>query len=193
MGPLNPRDILNTLIEGNARFATGRLIERNISIAHRYNLLKKQRPKAVVLTCADSRVAPEIIFDATLGDLFVIRNAGNLADTLVIESIGYGISHLNINLVIVLGHTHCGAVTEAVKIPTISPEHGQIANRLKPAIANAHKYDDDIINGTVIANIYRTIGTLSTSPDLLAPIKTNQIYVRGALYRLEDGLVQLLE
>ncbi len=193
MSPLKPTDILSILLKGNARFASGRPAQRNITNDSRSQLVKKQQPQAAILACSDSRVVPEFIFDVALGDIFVIRTAGNLADTLVLESLEYGINHLNIRLLIVLGHTLCGAITEAVKIADITSKNSHIANKLKPAIDTAHQYDNNIITGTVLANIHNTVDTLSANLDLYEDEKANRVHVQGALYRLEDGLVELVK
>ena len=125
---------LDTLSEGNARFFTGRFKGPDTSPEHRKNLLRGQQPMAAVISCADSRVSPEIIFDQGLGDLFILRTAGNLVDQLELESIDYAVQHLSVSVVLILGHTHCGAVTTVSGLKEITPDDGKIANLLKPPL-----------------------------------------------------------
>lgn len=110
-----PEVALQRLKAGNERFAADRLAKRDIGGQRRAELAKGQHPFAVILTCADSRVAPELIFDQGLGDLFVLRVAGNITDPALIGSIEYGVEHLHAPLVVVLGHTECGAVKAALE------------------------------------------------------------------------------
>jgi carbonic anhydrase len=105
---------LKFLKDGNARFAQGKLAARDIGAQRRAALAKGQHPFAVVLACADSRVAPELVFDQGLGDLFVLRVAGNIADPFVLGSIEYAVEHLHAPLIVVLGHENCGAVAAAL-------------------------------------------------------------------------------
>ncbi len=107
-------DALKLLKDGNARFSAGTASHPNASRERIAQTSGSQAPFAVVLTCSDSRVAPEVIFDRGIGDLFVVRDAGNVVDPLVIGSIEYGVGHLKAPLVVVMGHTNCGAVSAAV-------------------------------------------------------------------------------
>ena len=107
-------DALAQLVEGNRRFVSGEVARPHQSAARRAELAKGQAPVAIVLTCSDSRVAPELYFDQGLGDLFVIRNAGNVLDDHVLGSIEYAVEHLHVPLLIVIGHEKCGAVSAAV-------------------------------------------------------------------------------
>ena len=106
---------LQKLIDGNNRFITKNSIHPNISEETRISLVKKQTPFATVITCSDSRVPPEIIFDVGLGDIFVIRTAGHILTNAGLATLEYAIHHLHTKLILVMGHTHCGAVKSAVK------------------------------------------------------------------------------
>ena len=112
---LSPQDAWARLRAGNARFVDGRPEHPNQSFAHRIEVAKGQHPYAIVLTCSDSRVPPEILFDTGLGDIFVIRVAGNTADDAAIASMEYAVEHLHVPLIVVLGHERCGAVQAAVQ------------------------------------------------------------------------------
>ncbi len=186
------KTIFKTLMDGNARFVSGRTKGPDTSLEHRKSLLKGQQPLAVVVSCSDSRVSPEIIFDLGLGDLFVIRTAGNLVDRLALESISFGVNHLGVRFVLVLGHSRCGAVTEAVKLDRITPEHGKIANLLKPAIADGHHFNQDPVEGAILANINRTVSSLTQSLPLSSLAVDKKLLICGAIYRLEDGRIHFI-
>ena len=115
---MNAHNAIELLKAGNARFISGALSPKEDYAEDRKRLAEGQHPFAVVLCCSDSRVAPEIIFDQKLGDLFVIRNAGNVVDDDVLGSIEYAVEHLGTPLVVVLGHSCCGAVTATFQVAT---------------------------------------------------------------------------
>ena len=112
--PVTSEDAIKRLAEGNSRFATDNMIHPHMGRERRNELLAGQQPFAVVLTCSDSRVPPELLFDCGLGDIFVVRVAGNIIDEAALGSIQYAVCHLNCPLVVVLGHDKCGAVTAAL-------------------------------------------------------------------------------
>lgn len=192
MENLKFKEILNTLSEGNARFVSGRYKGPDTSPAHRKLLLKGQRPMAAMVACADSRVSPEIIFDQGLGDLFIVRTAGNLVDQLEIESITYSVRHLAVPVVLILGHTRCGAVTVAAGLKEITPDNGKIANALKPAIKNAHHFSQDPIEGAVLANITRTVSRLNQMEQFATLVAEQTLLICGAIYQLENGRVRFI-
>ncbi|MBR4392301.1 MAG: carbonic anhydrase [Bacteroidales bacterium] len=130
----NSQKALELLKEGNARFVSGNLAPKDHYDEDRQRLSQGQHPFAVVLCCSDSRVVPEILFDQKLGDLFVIRNAGNVVDDDVLGSIEYAVEHLESPLVIVLGHSDCGAVTATCQGGELPGHIVEIAKRIKPSI-----------------------------------------------------------
>ena len=139
----DPQKAIETLTSGNARFVAGTLTQKDDYAALREQLSAGQHPFAVVLCCSDSRVAPEIIFDQKLGDLFVIRNAGNVIDKHVLGSIEYAVEHLGASLVVVMGHSCCGAVT-ATRMGEALPDNIMaIARRIKPSIDTSCCIDDN--------------------------------------------------
>ena len=192
MENLKFKEILNTLSEGNARFVSGRYKGPDTSPAHRKSLLKGQRPMAAMVACADSRVSPEIIFDQGLGDLFIVRTAGNLVDQLALESIAYSVRHLAVPVVLILGHTRCGAVTLTAVLKNITPDHGKIANALKPAIENAYHFSQDPIEGAVLANVTRTVSRLNQMEQFATLVAEQTLLICGAIYHLEDGKVRFI-
>ena len=139
----NTQQALDQLKSGNDRFISGTLTPKDDYAALREQLSAGQHPFAVVLCCSDSRVVPEIIFDQKLGDLFVIRNAGNVVDKHVLGSIEYAVEHLGAPLVVVMGHSCCGAVT-ATRLGEALPDNIMaIARRIKPSIDTSCCIDDN--------------------------------------------------
>ena len=134
---------LEILKEGNARFVSGALTPKDDYAELREKLNAGQQPFAVVLCCSDSRIAPEIIFDQKLGDLFVIRNAGNVVDEDVLGSIEYAVEHLGTPLVVVLGHSSCGAVTATCQGGELPGHIIDIAQRIRPSISTGCCIDDN--------------------------------------------------
>ena len=134
---------LDLLKAGNTRFVSGALTPKDDYAELREQLSKGQHPFAVVLCCSDSRVAPEIIFDQKLGDLFVIRNAGNVVDEDVLGSIEYAVEHLGTQLVVVLGHSSCGAVTATCQGGDLPGHILYLAKRIQPAISTSCRIDDN--------------------------------------------------
>lgn len=184
--------ILDVLMEGNTRYASGRYRGPDTSPAYRKRLLKGQRPMAVVVACSDSRVSPEIIFDLGLGDLFVVRTAGNLVDELELESIDFAVHHLAVPLVLILGHTRCGAVTAAAELKKTTSTDGKIAHFLNPAIKNAHHFSQDLIEGAILANIAETVSRLNRTDRFAVLVARQALWICGGVYHLEDGKVRFI-
>jgi carbonic anhydrase len=134
---------IQSLKAGNERFITGNLSNKDTYAEDRKVLCEGQHPFAVVLCCSDSRVAPEIIFDQRLGDLFVIRNAGNVVDEDVLGSVEYAVDHLETPLVVVLGHSSCGAVTATCQGSDLPGHILDLAKRIKPSISTNCCIDDN--------------------------------------------------
>lgn len=134
---------LLSLKAGNARFVSGALTPKDDYATLREKLSTGQHPFAVVLCCSDSRVAPEILFDQKLGDLFVIRNAGNVVDEDVLGSIEYAVEHLGTPLVVVMGHSCCGAVTATCQGGELPGHILDLAKRIKPSVSTNCCIDDN--------------------------------------------------
>jgi len=171
---------LQYLKDGNKRFIENQGAVRNTNAKDREILKGGQNPFAVIITCSDSRVPPEIYFDLKLGDIFVIRNAGNIADSTVLGSIEYAVEHLKSPLVVVVGHSHCGAVTGAFSGGEYPENLQTIINAICPAIKGI---------GTVDEAIHANINSV------VKHIKENKIVehmgakVIGAYYNIESGEV----
>lgn len=152
-----------------------------------------QQPFAVILTCSDSRVPPEILFDQGIGDLFVVRNAGNVLDDIVEGSIAYAIEHLGVPLVVVLGHTRCGAVTAAIKSADADGKIGAVVRVLQPAVLSARDVPGDAVLNTAAANVRLNVAHLHSEPAAMSgDVEDEAPRIIGALYHLDTGVVEWL-
>ena len=180
---MDSEQALDLLKAGNARFVSGALTSKDDYAALREELSAGQHPFAVVLCCSDSRVAPEIIFDQKLGNLFVIRNAGNVIDKHVLGSIEYAVEHLGTSLVVVMGHSSCGAVT-ATRIGEALPDNIMaIARRIRPSINTAAGIDDNARR-----HAQRMAKFIQKDPI----VKHVDAQVVSAFYDLQTGIVEWL-
>jgi carbonic anhydrase len=177
---------LQQLMEGNRRFARLMAIHPDQTSARRFSVATAQHPFATVLTCADSRVPPEIVFDQGLGDLFVIRVAGNIVDDAVLGSIEYAAEHLQVPLVVVLGHERCGAVEATLKGGKVHGHLGALTRAIQPAVEHSRRQPGDPLDNAVRANIRLVVSQLRASKP---PIKVKMV---GARYDLDTGVVELL-
>jgi carbonic anhydrase len=189
---------VSRLMDGNNRFISGNLEKKDLSDTRRKDLLKGQKPFAIVVTCSDSRVAPEIIFDQGLGDIFVIRVAGNVLDPVSLGSIEYAAEHLKSSIVIILGHTYCGAVTAAIEAKG-RPEGniGAIVKRILPAVKKAKKEGKtggDLLNSAIAKNvILQKEYMFKKSPVIRELARTGELQVVTAIYNLESGEVNIIK
>lgn len=188
---------LMLLKEGNARYATGKPQHPHVDAERRSTTVSQgQEPFATVLACSDSRDPVELIFDRGVGDIFVVRVAGNIAGESETASVEYGVGHLNTPLLIVMGHTRCGAVTAVVKGAELHGHLHALAARIKPAAEKAKgegAAEEDLIPRAIQANVWNTIETLiRESSTLRERISTGRVSVHGAIYDLEQGTVSWL-
>jgi carbonic anhydrase len=193
----NADKALALLNEGNARFVQNTPLPDDISQQKLNNLKQNgQQPFAIILTCSDSRVSPELIFDQGIGDLFVIRVAGNVVDSVGMGSIQYAAEHLNVPLIMVLGHEKCGAVNAAVQggeLPGCIPA---IAQRIKPSVNEVknHQHTPLNINELVVdANIRTNVNTITNDPVISHLMHLGKVKVLGAKYLLGSGKVELFQ
>lgn len=180
------------LMEGNARFAAGTPRQRELT-STRKELLQGQHPRAIILGCSDSRVPPELIFDQGLGDLFVVRTAGNVADRVALGSLEYAVEHLHASLLVVLGHRKCGAVTAAAsEEPMPTANLTAVMDRIAPAIARlkGKATGDRLVNLAVEANTYESAQYLLASSSILREaVETRELMVIKAVYEMGTGKV----
>jgi carbonic anhydrase len=178
---------LEKLKQGNQRNTTGRVEAAGRDAARRRELVSGQRPFAVILGCADSRIVPEIIFDTGIGDLFVIRVAGNIADAATIASIEYAVAHLGTRLVVVLAHESCGAVTAAINEASPDGHLTQLFSLISPAIDPSAAVD---VDQTARRNARLTAKRLTDKSDIISEsVRNDGVKVIPAFYRLETGQV----
>lgn len=189
-----PDAALTKLTEGNKRFVAG-TTARNTPTAQQWaELSKGQHPFAIILTCADSRLSPEIIFDQGLGDLFVLRNAGNLSDPHVLGSMEYAVEHLDCHLIVVLGHTKCGAVTAAVAGGEAPGHIKDIVEDIAPAANMAKKKPGDPVDNAVRINAKLTATAISqAAPILSEAVKSGHLKIVSARYDISAGTVEFLQ
>lgn len=186
-----PSDVLAKLMEGNSHFVSGQLQNiPNISQA-KNRLLESQVPMAVILACADSRVPPELIFDRSLGELFVVRVAGNIAGPLETASVEYGVDKLKASLVMVLGHENCGAVQAAI---SKGRDHLVELEPLYPYIDKALKGcpKPDVLHNAIECNVRYNMEMLKKSPMIAPQVKEGQVKVVGAYFNFDTGKVTVL-
>lgn len=189
-----PGDIaFDMLKKGNYRFSSDTMKHPHQNKERRNKLLVTQRPFAVIVTCSDSRIVPEIIFDQGLGDLFVIRNAGNDLDEHVLGSVDYAITHLGVNLVIVLGHESCGAVGEAMKGATGNPEIDSLINSIKPAIDLCKKENRYTLDNIIKAHAIQDAQEILADKNLENYMKKHDVKIVPAYYNLQSGQVEFLK
>lgn len=194
----SPGASLETLAAGNARFAAGQTQHPNHSALRRAELAQAQHPFATVLTCADSRVAPETVFDQGLGDLFVIRVAGNVAKTDEIGSIDYAVGHLGTPVLLVLGHTKCGAVAAVAQRAEVPETVAQLVAPIVPVVdrvrvSNPNLAVEKLIEKSVEANVWNSIAAIyKASPTVRDLVKAGKLRVVGGVYHLDTGHAEIL-
>ncbi len=170
------------LIDGNKRYVDAKLSHPNQTPQRRTEVAQGQHPFAAIVSCADSRVPPEIIFDQGLGDLFVIRLAGNILDDAALASLEYAVEHLGVKYIMVLGHERCGAVEATIKGGETPGHIGSLVKAIQPAVDNA-----------VRANVTMVVQQLKSSAPILGElVKKGALTVVGARYDLDDGVVAIL-
>ncbi len=191
--PMSAADALTLLLEGNQRFVEARLVHPNQTAARRVEVAKGQHPFAAVLACSDSRTPPEIIFDRGLGDLFVVRVAGNVADQVVIESLDYSVKHLGVRVVMILGHRRCGAVTAAVEGHEEEGDVGPMLRELRPAVEASKGMAGDPVENAVRENVKLVMKNLAASEELSAMVKSGELKIVGGIYDLDTGKIEMLK
>lgn len=186
------------LVEGNKRFAQGKSIHPNLGEELRNALVNEQTPFAAVLSCADSRVPVEIIFDVGLGDLFVVRTAGHVLSKEVVGSLEYAVRSLGVKFIMILGHDNCGAINTALdiyksgKYAEASKNIQSILDHIYPALKDLDNEND--LNLAVKLNIrYQLQDLLKKDPYLSKKIQSGELIVVGAKYCLETGLIEVFE
>jgi carbonic anhydrase len=188
-------EALMRLKSGNQRFVSGKLGKRDYAQA-RKQLAGGQSPYAIILTCSDSRVAPEIVFDESLGKLFTVRVAGNVVDPVVLGSIEYAVEHLNSRLVLVMGHQSCGAVKAAIAGGHTTANIEELLHRIEPAaqLAKAKKLDEQgMLKAAIEANVRLQMERATRDSELLREFAEKKgLKIVGGVYSLQTGRVEFL-
>jgi carbonic anhydrase len=185
-------DVVARLKAGNERFAADASSPPPIDHGRRAVLAKGQSPFATVLSCADSRVPPEIVFNTGLGDLFVVRAAGEVVDRSVLASVEYAAEHLHSPVLVVMGHEFCGAVTAAIETKTsLGPNLDFLVKAIKPAVARtANAPEKERLKAAILANVEESVNaSLSQSAILRHLVESGALTIVGAYYELESGRV----
>ncbi len=185
---VSPDAALAKLKEGNARFAASKVSDGKPTAAKRAETAQAQHPFAIILGCADSRTAPEIIFDQNIGDLFVIRTAGNLVDDHALGSIEYAVEHLGARLVVVLGHERCGAVTAALASASAPGHVESLVRDIQPAVVATKGKTGDATDLAVAENA-RLMAAKVRSDASLGDL-AKEVRILSAVYDLDTGKVE---
>lgn len=200
-GGLTPDMALQRLRQGNEAFVSDRPLPVSLGSERRHALAAGQAPFAVLVSCSDSRVPPELVFGCGLGELFTIRVAGNTIDTVALGSIEYAVGHLGVPLVVVMGHERCGAVAAAADVVQQNTRFpgavGAMLQPIIPAVLAARAADSagDLVDQSVRENVRQVIQHLqeAASPELLQRQAGGQLRIVGARYDLDDGIVDFFE
>ena len=194
-----PNAVLGRLIEGNKRFASGQSTRLGRTPEDFAADAEGQAPLAVIVGCADSRVSPELVFDLGIGELFVVRVAGNIADgagPAVKGSVEYAVAELGVRLIVVLGHSKCGAVKAAIAHidadDALPGSINDLVNLIKPAVAAVKGHPGDKLTNVIKANVERSVSRLkSLDPILKKLVDTGELKVVGGAYDLRTGVVEV--
>jgi carbonic anhydrase len=190
---LTPQAALTRLKEGNTRFAADKPTTRDVTQKRRDEVAKGQHPFAVILTCADSRVSPELVFDQGLGDVFVVRVAGNVTDPAILGSIEYAVEHLKAPLIVVLGHESCGAVKAVI-------EKSHVEGNLEKLLKEVHVDDklpedkDQALAAGIKTNaLFHAKQLTAQSPLIKDFVDHDRVQIAAGVYSLKSGKVDWLE
>jgi carbonic anhydrase len=186
-------EALQKLIEGNRRHLSGEFTITQRLAERRQQVAKAQHPFAAILGCSDSRLPPEIVFDHSLGDLFVVRVAGNIVDMNGLASLEFAATQFATPLILVLGHARCGAVAAALAETKVPGHIVSLVDAIKPAVAMSKGQPGDPLDNAIRANIRHTVDDLKTSQPILGDlVKAGTLKVVGALYNLDTGKVEII-
>ncbi len=201
-GALTPDQALAKLMEGNKRFVDDKIPASDLSTKRRLEIAKSQSPFAALVGCADSRVGPEHLFGAGLGELFIVRTAGNYVDDAGYGSLAYAVAALGVPLIVVMGHERCGAVDAAAKLVTgnsqLPPSLSRMVQPILPAIIDARASmgdKTDLVDHAIHMNVRHVVRGLreASDPILAEPIKSGKVRVVGAYYDLDTGAVEFFD
>ncbi len=194
---ISPDEALAKLVDGNTRFVEGKQAQKDIDNKRRAELTKGQQPFAVILSCSDSRVPPEHIFDQGLGDIFVVRVAGNVADSIELGSVEYAVEHLGSRLILVLGHQMCGAVKATVAGGKPEGNIGSIVKKIEPAVKKAKtqvKDKDKVLDAAILENTKNMAAALTQKSAIIKHLAQEKgVKIAAGVYNMTTGKVELVE
>lgn len=188
---LTPAEALDRLMLGNQRFVENHMACPVDNPNRRIETAEKQTPFAIILGCSDSRVSPELTFSQGVGDIFVVRIAGNTVSPIALDSIEYSVIHNHSVIIIVLGHENCGAVDAVFNNNT--KDIPDVAKLIQPVVNKVKKLPNPTIHDAIIANIQNSVAAVKASPVIQKYMQENKVMVRGAYYHLASGQVELFK
>lgn len=189
---MTPDAVLETLMKGNSRFVQGVTSHPSYPAEARDKLLEGQAPVAAIVGCSDSRVPPELIFDRGLGELFVVRDAGNVVGPIEMDSVEFAVAKLNVPLVIVLGHQNCGAVKATLAGKDNVPELEHILPLIDSALKNCDMIDGNTLINAIYCNVRKGVDILKNSPTIAPILARKKVKVVGAYYSIDNNKVTLI-
>ncbi|MFB2918037.1 MULTISPECIES: carbonic anhydrase [Aerosakkonema] len=189
---ISPDEALQKLMDGNQRFITGKTRNPNQSLARLRQVSQTQKPFAALLTCADSRIPAEILFDQGFGDLFMCRVAGNIATPEEMGSLEFGTLVLGAKVIMVMGHKRCGAVDATIKGAQVPGQIGSLLDAIKPALQISRSLDNDRLESTTKANVLVQVENLKKSSVISQLIKENKLKVVGGYLDFDTGVVSMV-
>lgn len=197
---ITPDAALATLKKGNQAFTMGRAFNYGLNDGQRRAFLAGQHPFATIVCCSDSRAAPEQIFETGVGQLFVVRNAGSTAaNAQAMGSIEYSVLHLGVPLIVVLGHSACGAVKAAIEVvdkdAKLPGSLGQMVEPIVPAVHTAHNVPGDLVENSIRENVHQVVHELRAPSQrlLAAPRRAGKLKIVGAEYHFASGIVEFFD
>jgi carbonic anhydrase len=190
---LTPDQAVHNLMAGNKRYVQGQPIHPDETEKQRTATLNSQEPFAIIVGCSDSRVPPEIIFDQGLGDIFVVRVAGNVVGPVERDSIEFAADQLKVPLIMVLGHQKCGAVNAVVSGKIDKNEMEAIAPFIQPAVEKAKTLPGDLLTNSIMENVKLVVADLKANPILSQLIQSQHLNIIGGYYQLDNGEVLILK
>jgi carbonic anhydrase len=188
----NPSEVLSKLLDGNRRFIKEETQHPSYHLEAKNKLLEKQMPIAVIVGCSDSRVPPELIFDRGLGELFVVRVAGNVIGPIEMDSVEFAVERLKVPLVMVVGHQNCGAVQAALSGRENVPELESIYPLIDSALKNCDTIGSNALVDAIQCNVKKGVTLLKNSPTIAPYIAQKKVQVMGAYFDFETGKISVI-
>ncbi len=188
-----PEKALEMLLEGNAHFVKNEIAHLSYLNEAKDKMLEQQTPFAAVVGCSDSRVPPELIFDRGLGELFVVRDAGNVIGPIEMDSVEFAVAHLKVPLVIVLGHQNCGAIKATLGGQKSVPELESIYPIVENALANCEAIGENRLVAAIKCNVKKSVEALKNSPTIAPLLKQKKVKIIGAYYEIASGKVTVID